>query len=525
MTTAKKSEKDRVIIFDTTLRDGEQCPGATMTFEEKLEVAELLDDMGVDVIEAGFPITSEGDFQAVSEIARRSKNAVIAGLSRAHPKDIDRCAEAVKFARRGRVHTVIATSPLHMRVKLNMTPEQVIELSIANVTRARNQIDDVEWSAEDGTRSEMDYLCRIVEAVIKAGATTVNIPDTVGYTVPEEYTHFMRTLIERVPNSDKAIFSVHCHNDLGMAVANSLAGVAGGARQVECTVNGIGERAGNAALEEIVMAMKTRNDVLPFWTGIEATMLTRASKLVAAATSFPVQYNKAIVGRNAFAHESGIHQDGMLKNAQTYEIMTPESVGVKQTSLVMGKHSGRHAFIHKLEELGYALADNQLEDAFVRFKALADRKKQIFDEDIEALVDEEIAHAHDRIKVLSLTVIAGTMGPQTATLMLDIDGEHVTTQSTGNGPVDAIFKAIRALVPHAATLELFQVHAVTGGTDAQAEVSVRLAEAGRSFTAKGADPDTLVASAKAYLGALNKLISKRSRTASVERRIHSTDVG
>ena len=332
-------------------------------------------------------------------------------------------------------------------------------------------------------------------------------------------------LRSRVPNADKARFSTHCHNDLGMAVANSLEGVKAGARQIECTINGIGERAGNAALEEVVMAMKVRNDVLSFHCGIDTTMLMRASKLVAATTSFPVQYNKAIVGRNAFAHESGIHQDGMLKNAQTYEIMTPESVGVKQTSLVMGKHSGRHAFIHKLEELGYELAGNQLEDAFVRFKALADRKKQIYDEDIEALVDEEIAHAHDRIKVLSLTVIAGTMGPQTATLTLDIDGEHVTTQSTGKGPVDAIFKAIRALVPHEATLELYQVHAVTGGTDAQAEVSVRLSENGRSFAAKGADLDTLVASAKAYLGALNKLISKRSKTAAVERRIHSTDVG
>src|SRR6266404_393459 len=314
MTTANKSDKDRVIIFDTTLRDGEQCPGATMSFEEKLEIAEMLDDMGVDVIEAGFPITSEGDFQAVSEIARRSRNAVIAGLSRAHPKDIDRCAEAVKFARRGRVHTVIATSPLHMRVKLNMTPEQVLETSIANVTRARNHIDDVEWSAEDGTRSEMDFLCRIVEAVIKAGATTVNIPDTVGYTVPEEYTNFMRTLIERVPNSDKAVFSVHCHNDLGMAVSNSLAGIAGGARQIECTINGIGERAGNAALEEVVMAINVRNDKFPWWNRIDTTMLTRASKLVSAATSFPVQYNKAIVGRDAFAHESGIHQDGVLKD-------------------------------------------------------------------------------------------------------------------------------------------------------------------------------------------------------------------
>jgi 2-isopropylmalate synthase len=525
MTAQTKSEKDRVVIFDTTLRDGEQCPGATMTHEEKLEVAELLDAMGVDIIEAGFPIASEGDFAAVHEIAKRSKNSVICGLSRAAFKDIDRCAEAIKPAKRRRIHTFISTSPVHMKYKLQKKPHEVFEMVVAQVTRARGHTDDVEWSAEDATRTERDFLCRCVEAAINAGATTINIPDTVGYTVPEEYFALIDMLRTRVPNADKARFSTHCHNDLGMAVANSLAGVKAGARQIECTINGIGERAGNAALEEVVMAIKVRNDVLPFWTGIQATMLTRASKLVSAATSFPVQYNKAIVGRNAFAHESGIHQDGMLKNAQTYEIMTPESVGVKQTSLVMGKHSGRHAFIHKLEELGYELAGNQLEDAFVRFKALADRKKQIFDEDIEALVDEEIAHAHDRIKVLSLTVIAGTMGPQTATLTLDIDGEHVTTQSTGNGPVDAIFKAIRALVPHEAMLELYQVHAVTGGTDAQAEVSVRLAEAGRSFTAKGADPDTLVASAKAYLGALNKLTSKRSKTASVERRIHSTDVG
>ena len=418
MTTPTQSDKDRVVIFDTTLRDGEQCPGATMTHEEKLEVAELLDDMGVDIIEAGFPIASDGDFAAVKEIAQRSKNAVICGLSRAAFKDIDRCAEAIKPAKRKRIHTFLSTSPVHMKYKLQKEPHEVYEMVIAQVTRARTHTDDVEWSSEDGTRTELDFLCRCVEAAIKAGATTINIPDTVGYTTPDEYFNLFKTVIERVPNSDKAVFSTHCHNDLGMAVANSLAGIRGGARQIECTVNGIGERAGNAALEEIVMAIKTRNDVFPYVTGIDSTMLTRASKLVSAATSFPVQYNKAIVGRNAFAHESGIHQDGMLKNAQTYEIMTPETVGVKQTSLVMGKHSGRHAFVHKLEELGYQLAGNQLEDAFVRFKALADKKKQIYDEDIEALVDEEIATAHDRIKVLSLTVIAGTMGPQSATLTL-----------------------------------------------------------------------------------------------------------
>jgi len=525
MTTPAKSDKDRVVIFDTTLRDGEQCPGATMTHEEKLEVAELLDTMGVDIIEAGFPIASEGDFAAVHEIAKRSKNAVICGLSRAAAKDIDRCAEAIKPAKRKRIHTFLSTSPVHMKYKLQKEPHEVYEMVISQVTRARSHTDDVEWSSEDGTRTEFDFLCRCVEAAIKAGATTINIPDTVGYTTPEEYFDLFKRVRENVPNADKAVFSTHCHNDLGMAVANSLAGVMGGARQIECTINGIGERAGNAALEEVVMAIQTRNDKFPFVTGIDATMLTRASKLVSAVTSFPVQYNKAIVGRNAFAHESGIHQDGMLKNAQTYEIMTPESVGVKQTSLVMGKHSGRHAFVHKLEELGYHLGNNQIEDAFVRFKALADRKKQIYDEDIEALVDEEIAHAHDRIKVLSMTVIAGTIGPQSATLSLDIDGKHVTTQSTGNGPVDAIFNAIHALVPHEAKLELYQVHAVTEGTDAQAEVSVRLSEDGRSVTAKGADPDTLVASAKAYLGALNKLMSRRMKGGANERRIHSTDAG
>jgi 2-isopropylmalate synthase len=512
MTAPTQSNQDRVYIFDTTLRDGEQCPGATMTHDEKLEVAELLDQMGVDIIEAGFPIASEGDFAAVNEIARRSRNAVICGLSRAAPKDIDRCAEAIKPAARRRIHTFLSTSPVHMKYKLQKEPHEVYEMVIGQVTRARSHTDDVEWSAEDGTRTEHDFLCRCVEAAIKAGATTINIPDTVGYTTPEEYAALFRMVRERVPNSDKAIFSVHCHDDLGMAVANSMAGVAGGARQIECTVNGIGERAGNASLEEIVMAIKTRNDVMPYWTNVEATMLTRASKLVSAATSFPVQYNKAIVGRNAFAHESGIHQDGMLKNAQTYEIMTPESVGVKQTSLVMGKHSGRHAFVHKLEELGYKLGQNQLEDAFVRFKALADRKKHIYDEDIEALVDEEIATAQDRIKLVSLTVIAGTRGPQSATLELDIDGRHQTIQATGNGPVDATFNAIKAIIPHEATLELYQVHAVTEGTDAQAEVSVRLAQNDYSVTSRGADPDTLVASAKAYLGALNKLLARGART-------------
>lgn len=511
-----KDGADRVLIFDTTLRDGEQCPGATMTFEEKLEVADFLDAMGVDIIEAGFPIASEGDFEAVQEIAKRVKAATVAGLARAGEKDIDRAGEAVRAARRPRIHTFISTSPVHMKYKLQKSPEQVLEMVAAQCARARQWVDDVEWSAEDATRTEHDFLCRCVEAAIKAGATTINIPDTVGYTVPEEYFALITMLRTRVPNAEKAIFSVHCHNDLGLAVANSLAGVRAGARQIECTVNGIGERAGNAALEEVVMAMRTRRDVLPYSTGVDATMLSRASRLVSAVTNFPVQYNKAIVGRNAFAHESGIHQDGMLKHTQTYEIMTPESVGVGKTSLVMGKHSGRNAFRTKLKELGYELGENAFEDAFNRFKALADRKKHVWDEDIEALVDEEIAHMHDRMKVTSLTVIAGTMGPQTATLSLDIDGVTHTVQSTGNGPVDATFNAIKMLVPHQAKLALYQVHAVTEGTDAQAEVSVRLEEGGRTVTGRGADTDTLVASARAYVAALNKLMVKRQKTAQVQ---------
>jgi 2-isopropylmalate synthase len=511
MTTPAKSAKDRVVIFDTTLRDGEQCPGATMTFEEKLEVAELLDTMGVDIIEAGFPIASVGDFEAVSEIARQTKKAVVAGLARAIQGDIARAGEAVKHARRPRIHTFVSTSPIHLAHQMRKSEEDVLGIIVATVTQARNLVEDVEWSAMDATRTPIDYLCRCVEKAIAAGATTINLPDTVGYAVPDEYRRMFQTVRERVPNADKAVFSVHCHDDLGLAVANSLAGIEGGARQVESTINGIGERAGNAALEEVVMAIRTRGDVLPYWTDIDAGMLTRASKLVSAATSFPVQYNKAIVGRNAFAHESGIHQDGMLKNTQTYEIMTPESVGVSKTSLVMGKHSGRAAFRSKLKELGYEIGENQLEDAFNRFKALADRKKHVYDEDIEALVDEEIATAQDRTRLVSLTVIAGTMGPQSATLTLDTDGKHQTVQASGNGPVDAIFNAIKALIPHQATLELYQVHAVTEGTDAQAEVSVRLSDQGRSVTSKGADPDTLVASAKAYLGALNKLQARGVR--------------
>ena len=510
------SQNDRVVIFDTTLRDGEQCPGATMTFEEKLEVASFLDAMGVDIIEAGFPIASDGDFEAVSEISKRAKNATIAGLARAINADIDRAGEAVRHAQRGRIHTFVSTSPIHLTYQMKKTEAEVLEIISATVARARNLVDDVEWSAMDATRTPIDYLCQAVDAAIKAGATTINLPDTVGYSTPEEYFEMFRAVRERVANSDKAIFSTHCHNDLGLAVANSLAALRAGARQIECTINGIGERAGNAALEEIVMAIKTRQDVLPYRTGVDSTMLARGSKLVSAVTNFPVQYNKAIVGRNAFAHESGIHQDGLLKYQQTYEIMMPESVGVAKTSLVMGKHSGRNAFRSKLKELGFELGENAFEDAFNRFKALADRKKHVYDEDLEALVDQELAHMHDRMKVVALTVIAGTMGPQSATLTLEIDGVAHTVQSTGNGPVDATFNAIKMLVPHEARLELYQVHAVTEGTDAQAEVSVRLEEGGRVVTGRGADTDTMVASARAYVAAVNKLVVKRQKTAQAQ---------
>jgi 2-isopropylmalate synthase len=507
---AARSEKDRVVIFDTTLRDGEQCPGATMTFDEKLEVAELLDEMGVDIIEAGFPIASQGDFDSVQEISRRAKNSVICGLARAQMKDIDLCAEAIKPAKRGRIHTFIGTSPLHRKYQMGIDEKEVLERVTSSVTRARNYTDNVEWSAMDATRTEADFLCACIEAAIKAGAGTVNIPDTVGYATPDEFASLIRMILERVPGADQIIFSTHCHNDLGLAVANSLSGVIAGARQVECAVNGLGERAGNAALEEIVMAIRTRHDAMPFWTGIDTTMLTRASKLVSRVTAFPVQYNKAIVGRNAFAHESGIHQDGVLKHAETFEIMTPESVGLKESSLVMGKHSGRHAFREKLKELGYELGDNAFEDAFIRFKALADLKKHVYDEDIEALVDQEIASAHDRIKVVSLTVIAGTREPK-ATLTLDLDGKQQTYESSGDGPVDATFRAIKALVPHEAKLSLYQVSAVTEGTDAQAEVSVRLEADGKTVTGRGSDTDTMVASARAYVSALNKLLAREGR--------------
>ena len=510
------SDKNRVYIFDTTMRDGEQSPGASMNLEEKIQISRVFDELGIDIIEAGFPIASPGDFEAVTEISKILKNSIPCGLSRHSKKDIDRCYEALKHAPRFRIHTFISTSPLHMKHKLNKSPEEVYESIKEHVTYARKFTDNVEWSCEDGTRTDMDYMCKTVELAIKSGATTINIPDTVGYTVPSEFTKIINTLMNKVPNIDKAILSTHCHNDLGLAVANSLAGVQSGARQVECTINGIGERAGNAALEEIVMAIRTRNDLMPYETRINTTLLSKASKIVSNATGFPVQYNKAIVGKNAFAHEAGIHQDGILKNRQTYEIMTPESVGVKQTSLVMGKHSGRHAFKDKLISLGYVdVTDDVIENAFGKFKVLADKKKHVYDEDIIALVDDSliIDNKVNAINLKSLKVLAGTAEPQRSEMTLDVFGEVKKATETGDGPVDAIFKCVKTLYPHDVNLQLYQVHAVTEGTDAQATVSVKIEENGKTTVGQAADTDTLVASANAYINALNKMIIKRDKTA------------
>ena len=506
-------DKNRVLIFDTTLRDGEQSPGATMTHDEKLEIAGLLDEMGVDVIEAGFPIASEGDFMAVSEIAKNSKNSTICGLSRANFKDIDRCWDAVKHARSPRIHTFIGTSPLHRAIP-NLDMDQMAERIHETVTHARNLCDNVQWSPMDATRTEHDYLCRVVEIAIKAGATTINIPDTVGYTYPFESAKLIQMLLERVPGADEIIFATHCHNDLGMATANSLAAVEAGARQIECTINGLGERAGNTALEEVVMAMRVRNDILPFTTGIDTTRIMHLSRRVSTVSGFVVQPNKAIVGKNAFLHESGIHQDGVLKNVQTFEIMRPEDIGLTAKNIAMGKHSGRAALRSKLKELGVELADNQLNDVFVRFKALADRKKEVFDEDLVALVaDEQTNDAHDTITLKKLRVVCGTEGPQEAEMVLEIEGETKAIDATGDGPVDAAFNCVKMLVPHTANLQVYQVHAVTEGTDAQATVSVRLEENGRIVTGTSADTDTIVASVKAYINALNRLIVRRQKSA------------
>ncbi|MDD3677396.1 MAG: 2-isopropylmalate synthase [Thauera propionica] len=505
--------KDALIIFDTTLRDGEQSPGASMTREEKLRIARQLERMRVDVIEAGFAAASNGDFEAVRSIAETIKESTVCSLARANENDIRRSGEAIRPAARGRIHTFIATSPIHMEKKLRMTPDQVVEQAVKAIGWAREYTDDVEFSAEDAGRSEIDFLVRIFDAVIQAGAKTINVPDTVGYNVPEQYAATLRTLIERVPNSDKVIWSVHCHNDLGLAVANSLAAVRAGARQVECTINGLGERAGNASLEEIVMAVRTRADVFPVETRIDTTQIVPASKLVSQITGYPVQPNKAIVGANAFAHESGIHQDGVLKHRETYEIMRAEDVGWGANKLVLGKHSGRNAFRARLQDLGIEIeSEEHLNHAFARFKELADKKHEIFDEDLHALMrDETVTPETEHFRLVSSRFHSETGETPRAELTLVIGGAEHRAQAEGSGPVDAAFKAIEAVATSGSELLLYSVNAITTGTDAQGEVTVRLSKNGRVMDGQGADTDIIVASAKAYLNALNKLQSSAQR--------------
>ena len=506
--------KEKLIIFDTTMRDGEQSPGASMTRDEKLRIARQLERMRVDVIEAGVPAASDGDFEAVKAVAATIKDSTICGLARASEADVRRCGEAVKGANSPRVHTFIATSPIHMEKKLRMEPSQVIEQAVRAVKWAREYTDNVEFSAEDAGRSDLDFLCRILERVISAGATTINVPDTVGYTLPEHFGALIRNLRERVPNSDKAIWSVHCHNDLGLAVANSLAAVMNGARQVECTINGLGERAGNASLEEIVMAVRTRQDAFSCVTNIDTTQIVPASRLVSGITGFAVQPNKAIVGANAFAHEAGIHQDGVLKSRDTYEIMRAEDVGWNANKLVLGKHSGRNAFKARLTELGIELpSDEALQAAFKRFKDLADKKHEIFDEDLQALISEEAAETldGDYYHLISLAAHSETGTVPTASIVLSAGGKEQPARAQGSGPVDAAFKAIESIVASGAELLLYSVNNITSVTDSQGEVTVRLSKSGRIVNGLGADTDIVVASAKAYVSALNKLHSKLER--------------
>ncbi len=504
---------DRLIIFDTTLRDGEQSPGASMTREEKLRIAKQLERLRVDVIEAGFAASSNGDFESVRAIAGAVRESIVCSLARANDRDIARAAEALAPARAHRIHTFIATSALHMEKKLRMTPDQVFEQARLAVRFARGFTDDVEFSAEDGSRSEIDFLCRVIEAVIDEGATTINIPDTVGYAVPVQYGELMRTLRERVPNSDKAVWSVHCHNDLGMAVANSLAGVVNGVRQVECTVNGLGERAGNTSLEEIVMAVRTRRDFFGLDTRIDTTQIVPSSKLVSNITGFPVQPNKAVVGANAFAHASGIHQDGVLKARQTYEIMRAEDVGWATNKIVLGKLSGRNAFKQRVQELAIPIeSETELNAAFAKFKDLADRKAEIFDEDIQSLFsDEEVSHQHEHFRLLSLAQHSETGERPHARIVFMVGSEEVGAESDGNGPVDASLKAIESHVNSGSELLLYSVNAITTGTESQGEVTVRLTRGGRIVNGTGADPDIVAASAKAYLNALNKLYTTVER--------------
>ncbi|MCB1857279.1 MAG: 2-isopropylmalate synthase [Gammaproteobacteria bacterium] len=505
---------DKLIIFDTTLRDGEQSPGASMTKDEKVRIAKALERLRVDVIEAGFPIASLGDFEAVQAVARVIKDSTVCGLARALEADIDRAGEALRDANSGRIHTFIATSPIHMQQKLQMTPDQVVEQAVWAVKRARNLSDNVEFSAEDAGRSEIDFLCRIFERVIAAGATTINVPDTVGYNLPDQFGATIRTLIERIPNADRAIFSVHCHNDLGLASANSLAAVRNGARQIECTINGLGERAGNASLEEVVMAVRTRRDLFTCDTTLDTTQIVHCSRLVSNITGFPVQPNKAIVGANAFAHEAGIHQDGVLKSRETYEIMRAEDVGWTQNRMVLGKHSGRNAFRTRLEALGVVFeSEEELNVAFRRFKELADKKHEIFDDDLQALVsDAGFSAENEWVKLISLRVCSETGEIPKATVVVSVDGQEVAGEATGGGPVDATFRAIESLVKTGSQLELYSVNAITSGTDAQGEVTVRVRKDARIVNGQGADTDIVIASAKAYVNAFNKLLQDRQRS-------------
>lgn len=498
--------QDKIIIFDTTLRDGEQAPGATMNLEEKLLIAKLLEQMHVDVIEAGFAAASAGDFDAVQKIAKEVKNSAICSLARAIKSDIEKAAAAVKPNEQARIHTFISTSDIHIQYQMRKTKDEVISAIKESVSLARNLCSDIEWSGMDATRSDRDFLFKAIETAIDAGARTINIPDTVGYITPAEYYQLILDIKNKVPNIDKAIISVHCHNDLGLAVANSLSAINAGARQIECAVNGIGERAGNTALEEIIMALKTRSDFYQIDSNIDTKLISRISKLVSNITSFPVQYNKAIVGANAFAHESGIHQDGMLKNRNTYEIMTPESIGLEKSALILGKHSGRAAFKDKIQELGYKLKDEILQDSFIRFKELADHKKEILDEDIIALIDDSIIHKKSQYELLELNVNCGTLGEKKVDLKIKIDNiEKSVNFASKDGPVDAIFGGIKKLIPHNANLELYQVNSVTQGTDSQATSIVRLADNGKIYSGTGSDFDVLVASALAYINALEKL--------------------
>lgn len=505
---------DKLYIFDTTLRDGEQSPGASMTRDEKMRIAKALERMRVDVIEAGFPIASPGDAEAVRAVAEIVKDSTVCGLARALDKDIDVAAEALKPAASARIHTFIATSPIHMKAKLRMEPDQVLAQAVHAVKRARKYTDDVEFSAEDAGRSEFDFLCRVVEAAIGAGARTINIPDTVGYNLPSQFGDLIRRLIETVPNADKAVFSVHCHNDLGLAVANSLSAVLNGARQVECTINGLGERAGNAALEEIVMTVRTRQDVFSCNVDIDTTEIVNCSRLVSTITGFPVQPNKAIVGANAFAHESGIHQDGVLKSRETYEIMRAEDVGWHANRMVLGKHSGRNAFRTRLNELGIEFQrEEELNAAFARFKELADKKHEIYDEDLQALVSEVIHDSvQERFKLIGMRVCSETGEIPVANVVLSVDGVEQQASAEGGGPVDATFKAIEAIVDSGCDLQLFSVNNITTGTDAQGEVTVRIDKNGRIVNGQGSDTDIVIASAKAYLNALNKVLQSVERT-------------